>query len=51
MGSPTYPTPEQVDRLNRTTALPPPEKAHLVNGQLTLKLEPNALVLITVPKH
>jgi xylan 1,4-beta-xylosidase len=51
MGSPTYPTQEQVDRLNRTTALPPSEKMHLVNGQLTLKLEPNALVLVTIPKH
>ncbi len=46
MGKPTYPTPAQVEQLNHETALPPPEKTHLINGQLSLTLEPNALVLV-----
>jgi xylan 1,4-beta-xylosidase len=46
MGKPNYPTPAQVEQLNRDTALPAPEETHLTNGQLSLTLEPNALVLI-----
>jgi xylan 1,4-beta-xylosidase len=46
MGRPTYPTPAQVEQLNHTTALPVPEETHLRNGELTLTLEPNALVLV-----
>jgi xylan 1,4-beta-xylosidase len=46
MGRPTYPTPAQVEQLNRATALSPPEKTSLRNGELTLTLEPNALVLV-----
>ncbi len=49
MGSPTYPTPEQVEQLNRTTKLPPPNTVHLKNGEMELKLEPNALFLVTLP--
>jgi xylan 1,4-beta-xylosidase len=48
MGSPTYPTPAQIDELNRQTALSEPEQAHLSGGSLSLKLTPNALVLIKV---
>jgi xylan 1,4-beta-xylosidase len=48
MGRPLDPTPAQVDQLNRETALPPPQTAHLNNGKLELSLEPNALVLVTV---
>jgi len=48
MGSPTDPTPEQVEQLNRETALPLPEKTHLDNGKLQLTLTPNALVLIKI---
>ena len=51
MGSPTYPTPDQVERLNHTTELPPPETVSISNGRLTLHLEPNALLLITIPKQ
>jgi xylan 1,4-beta-xylosidase len=47
IGKPDYPTPQQVEQLNRTTALPSPEQTQLKNHQLTLTLEPNALVLIT----
>ncbi|MBV8630227.1 MAG: glycosyl hydrolase family 39 [Silvibacterium sp.] len=48
MGKPLDPTPEQVEQLNRETALPGPEKASLKNGKLELQLNPNALVLIRV---
>ncbi len=48
MGKPLDPTPEQVEQLNRETALGPPEQAHLSDGKLKLELEPNALVLVKV---
>ncbi|HTD97159.1 MAG TPA: hypothetical protein VK627_09520 [Edaphobacter sp.] len=48
MGKPIYPSPEQVEKLNHTTQLPPPETTHLQNSELKLILEPNALVLIKV---
>ena len=48
MGSPVDPTPDQVEQLNRETALPPPEASALKNGGLELQLTPNALVLITI---
>jgi xylan 1,4-beta-xylosidase len=46
MGKPLDPTPEQVEQLNRETALPAPEETHLQGGKLHLSLMPNALVLI-----
>jgi xylan 1,4-beta-xylosidase len=48
IGKPLDPTPAQVEQLNRETALPPPQRTHLANGKLEVRLEPNALVLITV---
>ena len=48
MGRPQYPTPEQVETLNRKTALPPAEETHLTGGELKLVLEPNALLLVRV---
>ena len=48
MGRPTYPTPAQVENLNRRTALPEPERTKLRNGELELRLEPNALVLVRI---
>jgi xylan 1,4-beta-xylosidase len=48
IGKPDYPTPQQVEHLNRATTLPAPEETHLQNHQLTLNLEPNALALVTV---
>ena len=51
MGKPTYPTPTQVEQLNRETALSAPEETHLTNGQLALTLEPNALVLVKISSH
>jgi len=49
MGKPNYPTPAQVEQLNRATALSPAEETHLQNHQLTLNLEPNALALVVIP--
>lgn len=48
MGKPVYPTPQQVDEMNRRTALPAPEQMTLKDGRLELTLEPNALVLVRV---
>ena len=38
IGKPDYPTPKQVEQLNRAITLPPPEETHRENHQLTLKL-------------
>ena len=48
MGSPLDPTPNQVEQLNRETALPVPESTRLQQGSLKLHLTPNALELIEV---
>ena len=48
MGKPQYPTPEQVETMNKKTALPPPEVTALRGGKLELTLEPNALLLVRV---
>jgi xylan 1,4-beta-xylosidase len=48
MGKPLDPTPDQVDQLNRETALPAPEVSALKNGKLELQLTPNALVLVKI---
>lgn len=48
LGSPRYPTMAQVAQMNAATALPPPALEHLDHGTLTLTLEPNALLLVTV---
>jgi xylan 1,4-beta-xylosidase len=48
MGSPRYPTPLQVARMNEATALPRPEIVKLQAGRLSLSLEPNALLVVTL---
>ena len=48
MGEPLDPTPDQVARLNRETALPPAESGSLTAGRLNLRLTPDSLVLINV---
>ena len=48
IGKPDYPTPTQVEQLNRATTLPPPEETHLQDHRMVIELEPNALALITV---
>ncbi len=50
MGRPVNPTPEQVELLNHETMLGPSERLSLRNGQFTLELTPNALVLITIER-
>ncbi len=51
LGKPRYPTRAQVALMNAATKLPPPERGHLTSGVLTLTLESNALVLVTVASH
>ncbi|MGA7540091.1 MAG: hypothetical protein WBW93_15150 [Steroidobacteraceae bacterium] len=48
MGSPRYPTPEQAARMNAGSALPPPQIVHLRGGELSLTLEPDALLLLKI---
>jgi xylan 1,4-beta-xylosidase len=48
MGKPLDPTPEQVEKLNRETALALPEELRLKGGRLKLSLAPNTLALIKV---
>ncbi|GAC1355945.1 MAG: cellulase family glycosylhydrolase [Acidobacteriaceae bacterium] len=48
MGRPQYPTPTQVETLNRQTALPAAEVTHLTHGELKVTMEPNALLLIRI---
>ena len=48
MGKPLDPTPDQVEQLNRETALPAPEVSALKNGKLELQLTPNALILVKI---
>ena len=49
IGSPRYPTPDQVAKMNAATVLPTPVLAHLQGGVLGLNLEPNALVIVRIP--
>jgi xylan 1,4-beta-xylosidase len=46
LGSPRYPTEEQIQRLNAATQLPAPSQYHLDGNRLELELQPNALVII-----
>jgi xylan 1,4-beta-xylosidase len=46
MGSPIYPTRDQLDKLKEAAKLPAPESATVKNGRLQLHLEPEALLLI-----
>jgi xylan 1,4-beta-xylosidase len=48
MNSPAYPTQTQILALRQAAELPPPEKMPIHNGQITLQLAPDALVLIEV---
>src|SRR5262249_31805736 len=49
MGSPRYPTRNQVQQINRAANLPEPVATRLKNSVLDLTLTPNALVLIELP--
>ena len=46
MGSPLYPTPEQIAQLQHVAELPSPEARQISNGSLTLTIPPHGLVVI-----
>ena len=48
MGSPRYPTEQQIEKLNATTQISPSYE-HLQGNYVDVQLQPNALVLIEVP--
>ncbi len=48
LGSPRYPSEDQIRRLNAATELPPPAQHHLDGNHLDLSLQPNALVVLEV---
>ncbi|MBZ5590846.1 MAG: glycosyl hydrolase family 39 [Acidobacteriia bacterium] len=48
LGSPEYPTQEQVRKMNAATELPAPDRLHLDGTHLDLELQVNALALIEV---
>jgi len=48
MGSPAYPTPAQILTLRQAAQLTKPETSAIRNGQLTLQLAPDALVVIEI---
>jgi xylan 1,4-beta-xylosidase len=49
IGSPQYPTRDQIRRMNAQTQLPAPAEQRLNGDSLELSLEPNALVLLELP--
>ena len=49
LGSPQYPTPEQVRKMNAASALPAPAHLHLDGNHLDIRLQVNALALIEIP--
>jgi xylan 1,4-beta-xylosidase len=49
MGSPRYPTPEQVRTLNRAAGVPPAQDVRLSHGALSLELPVNGLALVEIP--
>jgi len=48
LGSPQYPTKEQIRKINAATALPEPDRLHLDGNHLDLELQVNALALIEI---
>jgi len=50
LGSPRYPTQDQVERMNAATKLPAPKQVHIEGNHLDVELEPNALVLVEILK-
>jgi xylan 1,4-beta-xylosidase len=48
LGSPTYPTPEQVVKMNAASVLPAPTQLRLDGNHLDVKLQVNALALIEI---
>lgn len=50
LGSPSYPTPEQILELRKAAALPAPQTRPIANGSLTIALQAHALALIEIAK-
>ena len=48
IGSPRYPTPQQVQLLRGIAKLPPPTHVDLHQGQLDLTIPPSGLAVVTV---
>jgi len=48
LGSPRYPTEEQVAKMNAASQLPAPSQGHLNGNHLDVELQPNTLMLIEV---
>jgi xylan 1,4-beta-xylosidase len=49
MGSPRYPTPDQVKALNQAAEIPPAQTAQLSHGVLQLEVPVNGVALVEVP--
>jgi xylan 1,4-beta-xylosidase len=49
MGSPRYPTQEQLAALRKAAALPAPSELPVADGTLTLDVPPNGLMLVVIP--
>ena len=50
LGQPQSPTPSQIEELRKAAALPAAQSLAIINGSLTLTLQPHALALIEVGK-
>jgi xylan 1,4-beta-xylosidase len=50
MGSPRFPSRQQIETLRRSAALPAAKVQALTNGEITLTLQPHALALIEIAK-
>ena len=50
MGSPAFPSREQIAELRKAAELPAPEKLAIKNGEITLTLQPHSLAVIEVAK-
>ncbi len=50
MGSPAFPSREQIEQLRKAAGLPASEKVAIKNGEITLTLQPHSLALIEVAK-
>ena len=50
MGSPAFPTREQIETLRKATGPPAPESRPIENASLKLKLQPQALALIEITR-
>jgi xylan 1,4-beta-xylosidase len=50
MGKPRYPTQKQIADMNRASALGPPEKTNLQNGEIRLEVPVNGLVVMEFKK-